>query len=85
MEASIDDEVAKLLPHIGAGAFVAEEKKLKEVHENATLIGAGSDSRTVLNDAKIGRNELCPCGSGKKYKNCGLKNTEEHKRLINKK
>jgi preprotein translocase subunit SecA len=19
---------------------------------------------------KVGRNELCPCGSGKKYKNC---------------
>jgi len=24
---------------------------------------------------KIGRNELCPCGSGKKYKNCCLLNT----------
>ena len=21
-------------------------------------------------EAKIGRNDLCPCGSGKKYKNC---------------
>ncbi|MGL4643034.1 MAG: SEC-C metal-binding domain-containing protein, partial [Vagococcus fluvialis] len=21
-------------------------------------------------DEKIGRNDLCPCGSGKKYKNC---------------
>jgi len=26
----------------------------------------------------IGRNDPCPCGSGKKWKNCGLKNTEEH-------
>ena len=24
----------------------------------------------VKNDKKIGRNDLCPCGSGKKYKNC---------------
>jgi len=24
--------------------------------------------------AKIGRNDLCPCGSGKKYKNCHGKN-----------
>ena len=23
---------------------------------------------------KTGRNELCPCGSGKKYKHCCLKN-----------
>jgi len=27
---------------------------------------------------EIGRNDPCPCGSGKKWKNCGLKNTEEH-------
>ncbi|MBV4423756.1 SEC-C metal-binding domain-containing protein [Clostridium tyrobutyricum] len=25
---------------------------------------------TVQNKIKIGRNDLCPCGSGKKYKNC---------------
>lgn len=25
---------------------------------------------TVKNDAKIGRNDKCPCGSGKKYKQC---------------
>ncbi len=28
--------------------------------------------------AEIGRNDPCPCGSGKKWKQCGLKNTEEH-------
>ena len=30
----------------------------------------------------VGRNDVCPCGSGKKWKNCGLKNTEEHQRLM---
>ena len=30
----------------------------------------------------LGRNDPCPCGSGKKWKNCGLKNTEEHQRLM---
>jgi len=25
---------------------------------------------TVINKGKIGRNEPCPCGSGKKYKHC---------------
>jgi len=29
---------------------------------------------------KIGRNDPCPCGSGKKYKKCGLINSEEHRR-----
>ena len=27
---------------------------------------------------EIGRNDPCPCGSGKKWKQCGLNNTEEH-------
>jgi len=27
-------------------------------------------SRTVRKDAKVGRNDPCPCGSGKKYKKC---------------
>ncbi len=31
---------------------------------------------------EFGRNDACPCGSGKKWKNCGLKNTEEHQRLM---
>jgi len=26
--------------------------------------------KTVVNDMKVGRNDLCPCGSGKKYKKC---------------
>ena len=28
------------------------------------------DSKTVRNENKVGRNDLCPCGSGKKYKKC---------------
>jgi preprotein translocase subunit SecA len=35
---------------------------------------------TVPGADKIGRNDLCPCGSGKKWKKCGLLNTEEHQR-----
>lgn len=37
-------------------------KRYKEAH-----------SVKVREHSKIGRNELCPCGSGKKYKNCCLK------------
>lgn len=31
-------------------------------------------SKIVVNENKIGRNEPCPCGSGKKYKKCCGKN-----------
>ncbi|KKU52076.1 MAG: Protein translocase subunit SecA [Candidatus Moranbacteria bacterium GW2011_GWE2_47_10] len=27
-------------------------------------------SKPIVNDQKVGRNDPCPCGSGKKYKNC---------------
>ncbi|MFA6294933.1 MAG: preprotein translocase subunit SecA [Candidatus Paceibacterota bacterium] len=46
---------------------------LKEVHENAQIIGAGdgtNDSVTVKKEQGPGRNDPCPCGSGKKYKKC---------------
>jgi preprotein translocase subunit SecA len=33
-------------------------------------------------EEKIGRNDPCPCGSGKKYKKCGMLNTNEHQRMI---
>jgi preprotein translocase subunit SecA len=33
-------------------------------------------------EGKVGRNDPCPCGSGKKYKKCGLLNTAEHQRLM---
>jgi preprotein translocase subunit SecA len=30
--------------------------------------------QTVVHEAKVGRNDPCPCGSGKKYKKCHGKN-----------
>ena len=31
--------------------------------------------KTTENEIKVGRNEKCPCGSGKKYKKCCIRNT----------
>ncbi len=33
----------------------------------------GIQNEAAKETKNIGRNELCPCGSGKKYKNCCLK------------
>jgi hypothetical protein len=38
--------------------------KIKEI------VKAFKKSRTVVKGEKIGRNDPCPCGSGKKYKKC---------------
>jgi preprotein translocase subunit SecA len=46
-------------------------KKDRELAEIQLAGGDGSGpSKTVSKGAKVGRNELCPCGSGKKYKKC---------------
>ncbi len=37
----------------------------REMNADAEAVGAGPMRRS-----KIGRNEPCPCGSGKKYKHC---------------
>ena len=35
------------------------------------ISGGGEDKRTPVRvEKKVGRNDACPCGSGKKYKNC---------------
>ena len=45
-----------------------------------TLVGTSDTTPTA--QSEIGRNDPCPCGSGKKWKNCGLKNTEEHRKKV---
>ena len=48
------------------------EVKRERVAEgiNATTAGDGSVKKQPRKVKKIGRNDPCPCGSGKKYKNC---------------
>mgnify|MGYP003393098534 CR=1 FL=1 len=47
--------------------------------------GSGSTSQPGSGEKQPGRNDPCPCGSGKKYKKCGLINTSEHNVLMAKK
>ena len=35
-----------------------------------TTNGEQKVNRPIIADKKVGRNDPCPCGSGKKYKNC---------------
>jgi preprotein translocase subunit SecA len=66
------------------------ELKGERVNSNQTVVSAkaGETSEQATKQAplenkeKIGRNDPCPCGSGKKWKKCGLLNTEEHQRRM---
>jgi preprotein translocase subunit SecA len=48
-----------------------QRKKEKEL-AGLQMVGGDSSTttKTVVKGKKVGRNEPCPCGSGKKYKNC---------------
>ncbi|CAN5333881.1 preprotein translocase subunit SecA [soil metagenome] len=48
------------------GSTEAGQPGSAKVNAGAAAAAAG----TVRNDQKVGRNKLCPCGSGKKYKLC---------------
>ncbi len=46
------------------------EKELAELQMTGSA-SAGTVSQTVVNAGpRVGRNDPCPCGSGKKYKKC---------------
>ncbi|MGE5364310.1 MAG: preprotein translocase subunit SecA [Bacteroidota bacterium] len=59
-----------------------QQSRVREVKEDSDKMGLGSASQEydeasrsgrtqpVHVEEKVGRNEPCPCGSGKKYKNC---------------
>ena len=77
------DSVLKMIPNIDTGTFKRDTEDLREVHKQARLIGGSTSGASGVSlkraGKKVGRNDPCPCGSGKKYKKCGLINAPEHK------
>ncbi len=67
----IKEETVKMLFHVVPQAKIERTQVAKPVAEN--FGGDGTIAKKpVVNAEKIGRNEPCPCGSGKKYKHCCL-------------
>ena len=64
MISTIRDETAR-----GIFTINVQQKREKVAQENDTG-DDGSLSKTVRKGNKVGRNDPCPCGSGKKYKHC---------------
>jgi preprotein translocase subunit SecA len=85
MEQSIESEIVKILSTINPEANVSMGQNVQTVElrpDASGNNGTASTAPVIKRGEEIGRNDQCPCGSGKKYKNCGLKNTEEHQKLI---
>jgi preprotein translocase subunit SecA len=75
MQSAMIDQLERIVPNIVPTINGNEIKNsesnqnLKEVRESANAITADSHSQPSKS-GEVGRNDLCPCGSGKKYKKC---------------
>ena len=71
MTAVIKEETIKHLFHVVPQTQIERTQVAKPTAEN--LGGDGTvQKKPVVKGEKVGRNDPCPCGSGKKYKHCCL-------------
>ncbi len=79
MEVAVEEEVLRVLPYIGSQAAKAETVRLTEIKDGAEILTSQGDMSPT---SAVGRNDICPCGSGKKWKKCGMLTTEEHQKFL---
>ncbi|WP_439443558.1 preprotein translocase subunit SecA [Listeria aquatica] len=70
MISSIDEEVAKYIMKAEIRQNLEREQVAKGEAVDPAEGKPEAKKRPIVKDNHIGRNDLCPCGSGKKYKNC---------------
>ncbi len=73
MVARIEEEVSTYIMKAEVSQNIQREEVAQgeAVDPQATAGGGGKkERRPIRREQKVGRNELCPCGSGKKYKHC---------------
>ncbi len=76
MITNIQEETVKAMFHV----TIQTETERKAVAKIVNVSGTGDGSTTkkpAKSDKKVGRNDPCPCGSGKKYKKCHGANLED--------
>ncbi len=67
---TIRHDVAHTIYHVSIVKKEAPEQAPSAMAQAAGHSGGSSTPRLKAGGRKIGRNEPCPCGSGKKYKHC---------------
>lgn len=70
MIASIEDDVAKYIMKAEIRNNLEREEVAKGQAVNPKEDGESVKKKPKRNEETVGRNAPCPCGSGKKYKNC---------------
>ncbi len=73
MEVSISNEIMRLLRSVSGEIAINNQMQTVNLRADNTLDSSNNPetkSHAHSGEDKIGRNDLCPCGSGKKYKKC---------------
>ncbi len=72
MNESIKHDTVKYLyrAHIHPDAVEEHYRRKAQVTREHRGDGESEGATTVRKGKKVGRNDPCPCGSGKKYKKC---------------
>lgn len=70
MNHTIIEKTIKLLFSVQKPEKMERKKQFRETSASAGGAAPDGESRTIVKGKKIGRNDPCPCGSGKKYKKC---------------
>lgn len=71
MNEAIKEDTLRILFHVEDPSKVKRKEQNKNIKEGFEGDNAGEKKKPyVRKTKKIGRNDPCPCGSGKKYKNC---------------
>ena len=65
---SANEETLKVLTRVKVMEVEEEHAETKSFHYNQAADGAVTAPKKAK--AQVGRNDPCPCGSGKKYKKC---------------
>jgi len=70
MVESIQEEVSKYIMKARVESNLERQEVVKG--QTSSTSGGGEDAvkKPVRRDDRVGRNDICPCGSGKKYKQC---------------
>ena len=75
MNANIQSDTVSMLMHVNIEKAPEREERKVELVMSGGSENAKAPKATQAVSNKVGRNDPCPCGSGKKYKNCCGKNS----------
>lgn len=85
LEATLRGELIMFIENLDS--FFAQQQARMQAEQSGFVsvipsVEGSSQAASSGEKAKVGRNDPCPCGSGKKWKKCGELDTEEHRQLM---